>query len=763
MSARASGDLSAVLEVLRGHGLCGERATHGAPDELLLLSAGPEDDRSRWSLMAGPPRRRLRLLAPTNVAPTLDGDAILSGELPLETGRQPLHSLHEVWREGVWAEEQRTTHTSLCHALAVATTAPAAPATQVRLLAGPEDAPPPPLTLAAWSGALAWDLAAWSTPLSLPRHASDPLAVLWRPERWLVHDHLTGASHLLAAAGDPWLDEVTRVVEVAPPQPTEPPPSMSTTHHVEISPGAAEHAAAVARLQEGVRAGAVYQANLARRWRGALPDHPWSVLRRLTRTVPSPRSGWASAPDLDWALASASPERLLDLEEGWLTTSPIKGTGPRHHDPEADEAAAVALLASPKERAEHRMLVDLLRHDLGAVCEPGTVRVDASWLEHHPAVHHLTSDIVGRLRAHEDGWSALAALWPGGSISGCPKVPAVAAIAALEAGPRGMWCGSLGLHDPTTGWARWNLLIRSMSAHHTPDGWTAEIWAGGGIVIDSDAATEVAEVGWKADALLGAAGWATPADPPATTPGRRSIPPERALPPRSRDIGRVLHWPDRGAAPRTGRPRVLFLDLLDSFSWNILHALAVLGADVALLKARTSDHDQLSAALSDPWTTHLVIGPGPGAPRHLPHLQRLSHELLDAHWPELPTLGVCLGQQLLTAADGWTVDHTPSGPVHGRPWGIQHAGTGLFTDLPTPLTLARYHSLACIPPSGPHALRAIAWTDGEEAIVQAIMHPTLPIHAVQSHPESVASPDGAALLTAFLALPPRRATAPAMA
>lgn len=806
--AAANGpDGPTLLARLRKAGLIGtQAATHGAPDEIGLFSGGAVDARARWTIIAAPPRWRCRVSAPTRGAntPTLDAAAVLTGDLRLEPDRPPLHLVLERWTGTAWAEHATSETDDLAAALRWGhDVAPAAPPmgpagppiqlvpnhtpTATEDTASDSRTSPPAITPAAWTGTLAYDLARWSTPIAVPRHDRDPLALLWRPERWLLLDRRTGHAHLVGPIDDGWCSavraflatETTLTQDLPPPHPVPPEPLV-----LETSPSPEAHIESVERLREGVRAGAVYQANLARRWRGPLTDDPWSTLTRLLHANPAPQAGWIHAPDLDWALVSASPETLLtlrptsaDRHDRVASSHPIKGTGPRDDDASVDAAHAADLLASPKERAEHRMLVDLVRHDLGAIAAPGTVSHAAAWLEHHPAVHHLTADVTATLRPDIDGWAALAHLWPGGSISGCPKVPAVAAIAALEPAGRGLWCGSLGWHDPTTGAAHWNLLIRSLSAHRDPAGWTADVWAGGGIVIDSVATRELEEAGWKAAALQEAAGWvpATP-DPSPSSPRATPMPSptrvvgRRALPLVAARVGgptpgESWTWRPGDAVPwRHAGPRVLMLDLLDSFSWNVVHAFSALGGEVAVLESRRLPGEALGRAVAALRPSHVVIGPGPGGPEHVAGARWLADVGLRGAWDEVglatvgegssagpAVLGLCLGHQVLCAADGWRVERAAGGPVHGRTSAVRHDGAGLFSGLASPVALARYHSLVAHSPGPGSRLEPVAWTDDALALVQGVVLPGARVHGVQPHPESVGSPDGAALLRAFLA------------
>ncbi|MCX8140561.1 MAG: aminodeoxychorismate synthase component I [Gemmataceae bacterium] len=259
----------------------------------------------------------------------------------------------------------------------------------------------------------------------------------------------------------------------------------------------AGYEAAVGRAVEYVRAGDCFQVNLSQRLLAPLRCHPWKLYERLRQCNPAP---FAAYFDLGrFQILSASPERFLRLSaEGWVETRPIKGTRPRGRSAAEDAALAQELLSSPKERAENVMIVDLLRNDLGRVCSFGSVQVQAVCeLESFRHVHHLVSEVRGRLRPGCGPLELLAAAFPGGSVTGAPKVRAMEIIAELEPTARGPYCGCLA-------WLGFNgamdscILIRTMTAGQ---GWV-QFPVGGGIVADSDPAREYEETLHKAAGLL---------------------------------------------------------------------------------------------------------------------------------------------------------------------------------------------------------------------------------------------------------------------
>ncbi|MEY4760608.1 MAG: hypothetical protein RLZZ200_464, partial [Pseudomonadota bacterium] len=238
----------------------------------------------------------------------------------------------------------------------------------------------------------------------------------------------------------------------------------------------------VLRAQEYIRAGDIYQANLSRPWTFTLTPGitTGALYGRLRRANPAPFAALVQFRDL--TLLSSSPERLIRIRARRIDSRPIAGTHPRGATPEEDRELAAALIAHPKERAEHVMLIDLERNDLGRVCEAGSVHVDEYMgVETYAHVHHIVSNVTGRLRADAGPVAALRATFPGGTITGCPKLRCMEIIAELEGEPRGGYTGSLGYIN-RDGSADFNILIRTMSLH----GERLTFRAGAGIVADSD-------------------------------------------------------------------------------------------------------------------------------------------------------------------------------------------------------------------------------------------------------------------------------------
>lgn len=254
----------------------------------------------------------------------------------------------------------------------------------------------------------------------------------------------------------------------------------------------------VIAAKEHIAAGDIYQANLSRRWSGVLADgvEPHHVYQQLRRTNPSPFAALAVFDD--FAVVSSSPERLIEVKDRNVSTRPIAGTRPRTADGSDDDARRRELHAHPKERAEHVMLIDLERNDLGRVCEAGSVIVDEFMaLESYAHVHHIVSNVRGKLRVDVTPGQAIAAVFPGGTITGCPKVRCMQIISELERAPRGAYTGSMGFLN-RDGSMDLNILIRTLELRDRE----ISFRAGGGIVADSIPDRELEETRAKARGLI---------------------------------------------------------------------------------------------------------------------------------------------------------------------------------------------------------------------------------------------------------------------
>jgi anthranilate/para-aminobenzoate synthase component I len=256
-----------------------------------------------------------------------------------------------------------------------------------------------------------------------------------------------------------------------------------------------DHRRLVLRAQEHSARGDIYPPNLSQRFRVPFSGSGLALYRALRTVSPAPFSGYLRAPGFE--IASASPERLLEVRDGHASTRPIAGTRPRSADPGHDRALHAELLLSDKERAEHLMLVDLARNDLGRVAELGSVHVDELMtVEDYAQVRHIVSNVRARLAAGRDPLDALMALFPGGTITGVPKVRCMSILDELEPVPRGFYTGAL-FYLTTSGRLDANILIRSAVVA----GGAATFHTGGGIVADSQPDHEYEETLHKAEGM----------------------------------------------------------------------------------------------------------------------------------------------------------------------------------------------------------------------------------------------------------------------
>ncbi len=333
-------------------------------------------------------------------------------------------------------------------------------------------------------------------------HAVAPVprsAPTWEPEVWLgrydgalLHHGPTGG--WVAVGGPAFRADAARRVAQAPilDAPSRPSgvslPSWSRAAYED----------AVRQTQERIREGDVYQLNVTRVAHADRVGDAFDAMRRLRATSRPERGAWLVLDDRV-RIASNSPERLIDVVDRLASTTPIKGTRPRHDDPTRDAAAARELMTSDKERAELTMIVDLCRNDLGRVAVPGSVQVGVRTPTAHTNVHHASQVVSATLRPDVDAWDALAAVFPPGSVTGAPKIRACQRIAELEPEPRGVYCGAIGFVSDH-GRASWSVAIRTAVFRGDQARWHI----GSGIVADSDPAAEWEETVAKGTLLAAA-------------------------------------------------------------------------------------------------------------------------------------------------------------------------------------------------------------------------------------------------------------------
>lgn len=350
-----------------------------------------------------------------------------------------------------------------------------------------------------WFVFLGYELAGQVEPTLVlpPAPQSLPVAFATRVPAALVLDHLEQRAWLVA---EPEREDLLAIIEadlarlVPAPVPAASPVLVGPLAEDDPEP----YLRAVRRIKSYIREGDVFQVNLSRAWRGRLAAGvgDGELYRRLRRRNPAPFAGLARWRG-EGAIISSSPERLVRVRGRVVDTRPIAGTRPRGQGDD-DTAYSRELMAHPKERAEHVMLIDLERNDLGRVCRPGTVRVDELMvLESYAHVHHIVSNVRGELRDGITPGQVIRAVFPGGTITGCPKVRCMEILAELEGEGRGPYTGAMGYLN-RDGDLDLNILIRTL----VREGDRVSLRAGGGIVADSIPERELEETRAKARGLL---------------------------------------------------------------------------------------------------------------------------------------------------------------------------------------------------------------------------------------------------------------------
>ncbi|MFN3310010.1 MAG: chorismate-binding protein, partial [Anaerolineales bacterium] len=390
---------------------------------------------------------------------------------------------------------------------------------------------------------------------------------------------------------------------------------------LQASQTAEQFAEMVRQAKEYIRQGDCFQIVLSQRFFGRTKASPLAIYRALRRLNPSPYMFHFDFGDLagslPFSIIGASPEMHVRLERGIASLRPIAGTRPRSEHVEEDLRLEKELLADPKERAEHIMLVDLARNDLGRVCRFGSIRVSQQMVvERYSHVMHIVSQVDGELRPEYDAFDLLQATFPAGTVSGAPKVRAMQVINELEGQARGVYAGVVGYFS-YSGELDSCIAIRTLVMR----GDQVEVQAGAGIVADSQPQHEHQECLNKANALFKAVELAEKSSASAA----------RLNP----------------AAQKKEMPRVVLIDNYDSFTYNLAQYLGELGAEVLIFR-----NDAISPAeIVALQPTHLVVSPGPGSPQEA----GVSNEVIQKLGKTIPTLGVCLGHQCIGYTFGGTV------------------------------------------------------------------------------------------------------------
>ena len=427
----------------------------GALREPALFESGPGfGDRGRWSLLAAEPRWHFQAVG--------DRWVIEGVDRVLESGRDPFGALRRLLDD-------------LPH--------PIRPV---------DDDPDRPPFLGGLMGFVGYDAAPLleRLPRSKARDSRLPDIRFGLYDTFVAVDHRKGLARLIAAdlCGDgrsetaARLDRWRRRLAIPPPA-----PSPSRLGRLVSGFDPRLYREAVGRILEYIAAGDIFQANLSQRFEASGHVDVRDLHERLKARSPAPYSALLAWDDL--ALISASPESFFEVRGRQIVTRPIKGTRPRSDDRSEDRRLAEELRTSPKDRAELTMIVDLERNDLGRVCEYGTVQVpDPIAVESYAQVHHLVATVKGRLRAGVGPVEVLESTFPGGSITGAPKIRAMEIIDELEPSRRSAYTGAIGWIGPG-GDCGFNIAIRTL----TVEGGTVRYQVGGGIVADSDPEAEYRE------------------------------------------------------------------------------------------------------------------------------------------------------------------------------------------------------------------------------------------------------------------------------
>ncbi len=326
----------------------------------------------------------------------------------------------------------------------------------------------------------------------LVERSTEPLAIAIYCQGCVFHDHYENATYIMAET-----EEICSLIAARIQNVGEFKHHDIHLQHVEEEPGQ-RFTSAVKQARELIKTGDIYQANLSRQYtcKTETSIKPADVFSNLKQANPAPFASLLQCNQ--FAIISSSPERLLHIKNGVIETRPIAGTRPRSEDIAQDHELINELINTPKERAEHIMLIDLERNDVGKVCQIGSVEVDELMvIESYEHVHHIVSNVKGLLKPEVSIVEAIKAVFPGGTITGCPKIRCMEVIHQIESRNRGAYTGSLGYinHD---GQADFNILIRTISML----GSDIKFNAGAGIVFDSDPQAELEETRHKAKGML---------------------------------------------------------------------------------------------------------------------------------------------------------------------------------------------------------------------------------------------------------------------
>ena len=541
-------------------------------------------------------------------------------------------------------------------------------------------------------GAFAYDLAYQFEPVErrIVRPADQRDLVLFLPDELIVVDHARRTAELRS-----YDFTVAGRSTVGLPRDTPPAPygtggeAMAGSDH---EPGA--YAETVRRAKEAFARGDLFEVVPGQTFRAPCPDAPSSVFRRLTAANPAPYGALINLGQGEF-LVAASPEMYVRVRGSRVETCPISGTIARGRDAFEDADQIRTLLASKKDEAELTMCTDVDRNDKARICEPGSVKVLARrQIETYSRLFHTVDHVEGLLRPEMDALDAFLSHAWAVTVTGAPKRWAMDFIERNERSARRWYAGAIG-RLTFDGNLDTGITIRTA---RLKDG-VAEVRAGATLLFDSDPEAENAECALKASAMLA-----------SITGGRRQA--------------AAAATPQRlGMAQR----HVVLVDFEDSFVHNLADYLRQSGATVSTFR-HTDAVEPLRSLAPD----LVVLSPGPGRPTDF----GMSAIIEEALACRIPIFGVCLGLQGLVEYFGGALDQLAI-PVHGKPSDVTFRAGRWFSGQPARLQVGRYHSLHARRAAMPAVLTSVAETD--DGVVMAIEHATLPIAAVQFHPESILS------------------------
>ena len=539
-------------------------------------------------------------------------------------------------------------------------------------------------------GAFGYDLAFQFEPvrLRLERPADQRDLILYLPDELIIVDHRREVAmrrrYDFEAAGRSTAG-LPRTGATAPYL-----PAVRAPRAADHAPG--EYAAMVRVARESFQRGDLFEVVPGQTFFEACPSPPSALFRRLRERNPSPYGFLINLGEAEY-LVGASPEMYVRVDGDRVETCPISGTIARGHDAIGDAAQILALLVSGKDESELTMCTDVDRNDKSRICVPGSVRViGRRQIEMYARLIHTVDHVEGQLREGFDALDAFLAHAWAVTVTGAPKAWAMQFIEDHERSPRAWYGGAVGLLG-FDGNLNTGLTLRTI---RVKDG-LASVRAGATLLYDSDPDAEEAETELKASAFL---------DVIRRGPGAS---------------GRAVV-----AVPRTGAGRrVLLVDHQDSFVHTLANYLRQTGAEVVTLRSG------FAADAFDDVKPHLaVLSPGPGTPRDFDVAGTLD-ALVRRH---IPAFGVCLGLQGMVEYLGGTLGVLDP-PVHGKASRIRVLGGRLFEGLPPEFTAGRYHSLFALRDRLPTDLEVTA--ESEDGVVMAVEHRTLPLAALQFHPESI--------------------------